>query len=182
MFFQLEVQSQRRTEAVNVQLLAKWPPERSLCNDEALEVKVRSGHRMELKLLMYSFSPNDLLKEVFVMTKHLKLKCEVVIERNRSTKDASWFNISLTFQMKMSSWKNESSWHCKPKHQRCFLIQDKFRKNKSLWKNKASSTNWNEAWHTLPSQLRSCDLPNRKITERCHNLETHVALFSKITV
>ena len=49
--------------------------------------KVGSGRRTEPKLLciiMYSLSPNDLLKEVFVMTKHLELKCEVVVERNRS--------------------------------------------------------------------------------------------------
>ena len=35
-------------------------------------------------LLIYSFSPNDLLKEVVMMTKHLKSKCEVVLERNRN--------------------------------------------------------------------------------------------------
>ena len=33
----------------------------------------------EPKLLMYSFSPDDLLKEVFV-TKHLKSKCELIVE------------------------------------------------------------------------------------------------------
>ena len=36
--------------------------------------------REELKLVMYSFSPNDLLRKVFVMTKYLKLKCKVGIE------------------------------------------------------------------------------------------------------
>ena len=40
--------------------------------------------REELKLIMYSLSPNDLLREVFIMTKHLKLKCQMVLERNRS--------------------------------------------------------------------------------------------------
>ena len=40
---------------------------------------MRSGRRTEPKLLMYSFSPDDLLKEVFV-TKHLKTKCELILE------------------------------------------------------------------------------------------------------
>ena len=47
-------------------------------NDEALEVKVQSGRRTEPKLLMYSLSSNDLLREVFIMMKHLKSKCEVL--------------------------------------------------------------------------------------------------------
>jgi hypothetical protein len=36
--------------------------------------------REELELVMYSFSPNDFLRKVFVTTKHLKSKCEVGIE------------------------------------------------------------------------------------------------------
>jgi hypothetical protein len=35
--------------------------------------------REELKLVMYSLLPNDLLREVFIMKKHLKLKCGVVV-------------------------------------------------------------------------------------------------------
>jgi hypothetical protein len=47
------------------------------------------------KLLMYSFSPDDLLKEVFVM-KHLKSKCEVIgeLSETEAKGEASWFNIS----------------------------------------------------------------------------------------
>jgi hypothetical protein len=38
------------------------------------------------KLLMYSFSSDDLLKEVFVMN-HLKSKCEVIIELKLKQKE-----------------------------------------------------------------------------------------------
>jgi hypothetical protein len=40
----------------------------------------------EPKLLMHSFSPDDLLKEVFV-TKHLKSKCEVIGELKPKQKE-----------------------------------------------------------------------------------------------
>ena len=40
--------------------------------------------REELKLIIYSLSPNDLLREFFIMTKHSKSKCKVVVERNQS--------------------------------------------------------------------------------------------------
>jgi hypothetical protein len=57
---------------------------------------------MELKLIISSLSPNDLLRKVFIMMKHLKLKCEVFVfvkERvfvklEPSTKDAFSLKIS----------------------------------------------------------------------------------------
>ena len=190
MFFWLEVQSQRRTEAGNVQLLAKcplrkvfvmtkhlklkWevgieaanvqllarrPSERSLWNDEALEVKVWSSHRTEPKhqrcfLVQYKF---DISNEIVFVKEWVFVKLGT--EAPKMLPGSIWVPKEQVF-VKEQGWKN-----------------------KSLWKNKASTTKWNKAWYTLvPSQLWSCDLPNRRINDRCHNLETHVALFSKITV